>query len=600
MDDIYEPLSLYRDHLKEEHAKNTAVFFEEMVRLSGVDESANVTKVAEIRSLEKHIELASSSRSKWNALKIMVIILVIFAFIGVGLWVIQLFSADALSFKIHPMYGVIFAVVGVSGISLISRKLNPIIRSLDERLAKLKADCDARIAEAWEQLAPLNELYQWDTIAKLVQKTAPNFKLDPFFSRARLNELYKSFGLDDSFNKNKSILFCQSGEIKGNPFVLGETINFQMGSQTYYGSITITWREQQTYTDSQGRTRTRWVTRTQVLTASVEKPAPQYNFDKFLLYGNEAAPDLTFSRSASELSSAGDGMIDKMRIKHKIGKLEKETRKLNGYTIMSNQEFDALFHAVDRNHEIQFRLLFTPLVQQEMLKLLRDKSVGFGDNFSFEKNHKINIIRPAHLTNFDISAAPSIFQNYDLSDARKFFNDYSNNYFRSFFFAFAPLLTIPLYQQHRSHEDIYKDVYGQTASFWEYESIANYHGEARFRHQDSITRNILKTQIAGSAAGATELKVIANGFRGVSHIEYVPVWGGDGKVHNVPVEWIEYIPVSKSSTMVIRETEGLTLQDFEEQSSAADDWQKFFRQWQTKSGQASFRRSIVSIFPSRN
>ena len=311
-----------------------------------------------------------------------------------------------------------------------------------------------------------------------------------------------------------------------------------------------------------------------------------------MVYGNEAAPDLTFSRKPSNIS----GVFEKMKLKHKIAKLEKKTRKLRGFTIMSNHEFDARFHAVDRDNEAQFRLLFTPLAQQEMVRLLRDREVGFGDNFSFSKIRKINIVKPDHLEDTNITAAPSIFQHYELAAARNTFNEYSNRYFRTLFFAFAPLLSIPLYQQSRSHSDTYEDTYGKTASFWEYEAIANFHGSETFKHPESITQNILKTKLSGSGSG-TQLNVTAHGFRSIKRTDYIPVYGGDGKYHNVPVEWIEYISVSRTSLMVLKEADGLTLRDIEQQSQSTKEWQDFFREWQTEPCKCSFCRSIVSYVP---
>ena len=52
------------------------------------------------------------------------------------------------------------------------------------------------------------------------------------------------------------------------------------------------------------------------------------------------------------------------------------------FTEMGNAKFDALFGAVDRNNEVEFRVLFTPLAQKNMLDLLTDKN-HYGDDFYF-------------------------------------------------------------------------------------------------------------------------------------------------------------------------------------------------------------------------
>lgn len=598
-DDVYEPLALYRDRFKAEHADNTAAFFEKLVKRSGVDENANAATVAEIRALDAQLADADSRRSSWKALRALVVIIVVAGFFGLALFILPILSPDIeLPMRVGGLWAAACAAVAVGGIALTTVKLNPAIRFLDERLRLLTERREAKMAEALAQLASLNRLYDWGMIAGLIRQTVPRLALDPYFSRARLDELHRSFGWDDSFNRDKSVLFAQSGEINGNPFVLAETLDFRMCTETYQGSLTISWRERENYTDSNGRTRTRWVTRTQTLYASVDKPAPKYTRKKFLIYGNEAAPNLTFSRNPSDLSDTGDGFIDKWRMKRTVAKLEALSRNLDddsGYTIMSNRQFDALFHAIDRNDEVQFRLLFTPLSQQQMINLLRDKTIGFGDDFTFIKNRMINIVRPAHLATTDITAAPSLFHNYDLAAAREFFNAYSNAYFRALYFSLAPVLTIPLYQQHRSHADIYASVTGKTASFWEHEAIANFHGQRAFKHHESITENLLKTQNARTGAGYTEVAVTANGFRGEHRVDHVSKLGGDGNWHKVPVKWVEYIPVQRTSTLTIRETDGLTLQDYEQQSQTSPDWQAIFRQWRIEPRHASFRRSIVSF-----
>lgn len=593
-DDVYEPLALYRDRFKKEHEENTSTFFESLVRRAGIDEAANRETVATVRSLEKQVSDASASCTRWKFARGLAVTLVAVSAVVTSLFLYQLFSSGTVPQSPGPLSGgVCFAIV-IAGVWLLVKKLNPAIHALDGNLAGLKGQHAEKLREAWTQLAPLNRLYDWGMMAKLIEKTVPRLVVDPFFSRARLGELRESFGWRDEFNDDKSVLCAQSGAIGGSPFVIAETLDFAWGEETYHGSLTISWEELETYRDSKGNTQTRWVTRTETLTASVTKPKPQYYRQKFLVFGNEAAPDLHFSRGPSTLSSAGDGLFDKWRMNRAIKKLDKLSRNLDddsGFTIMANREFDALFQAIDRNHEVQFRLLFTPLAQQQMVTLLKDKSVAYGDDFSFVKAGMVNLVQPAHLAGVDLAAAPELFKNYDLAAARSFFNSFSNDYFKHVFFALAPLLTIPIYQQHRSHADIYKEVYGRKASFWEHEAIANHHGQDAFRHPSSITENILKTR----ADGAGQIAVTAHGFRGEERVAYVEQLGGDGKWHNVPVPWVEYLPVEHTRSLAIRETDGLAFEDFEREAKSSADWQSFFRENDTDASRVSFYHSIASV-----
>jgi hypothetical protein len=549
IEDIYEPLLLFHNTLKEKHARNVAEFFETLVKKSGVKETPNSELVKKIKALEQVLARVQARQLKWKIIRAFVLTLIIGSLIASG-------TALYLHFNDSPIPQLVLivssgAACSVLGIIFLLKKAAPVIKNIQADLAELNQLLAAEMNEAWKQMRPLNDLYAWNMATALVSQTVPRIEFDPFFNRARLQDLKTVFGWDDSFNENKSVLFAQSGAINGNPFVVAETLNFAMGTKIYSGAKTIHWSEWTT--DHTGK-RMR-VTRQETLRATVEKPAPMYSREKFLIYGNEAAPHLIFSRTPSALSNKGDGFFAKMQLKNKIKKLEQFSRNLTDasqFVIMSNREFDALFNATDRNDEIEYRLLFTPLAQQNMVNLLKDTKIGYGDDFIFKKHKMSNIIFPQHLTGIDLSCQPAIFQTYDLATARKIFNEYHNNYFKALYFALAPLLTIPLYQQHRPHKDIYQDVYrGENPAFWEYESLANYYGERKFAHEDSSTKNILKTEALATAEKSENVAVTAYGFKGSERVDYVSVFGGDGHLHNVPVHWIKYTPVAKTSQIVV-------------------------------------------------
>lgn len=534
--DVHEPLEQYSSHFKSAHAANTSAFFEDLVRRSGVDEDANAGTVQELRELEKQAAGAGTVNKWWRFLRGVTVA----AAVAAALYVVAQYSWPWLALPALALAGALYL-------------LNRVINDSDARLKRLREACDAKRAEAWAQMAPLNRLFDWDIVARLMAKTVPRIAFDPYFSNGRMEELRKGFGWHGQLGADHSIVFSHSGVLNGNPFILARTLSHWMGSKTYHGSLQISWTEQ--YRDSQGKWQSR--TRYETLRASIERPFPKYENRTFIVYGNEAAPDLVFSRNPSKLSKLEDGLFDKWRKNRAIKKLEAKSRDVgegNTFTVMSNREFDALFDATDRNHEVQFRLLFTPLAQQEMLKLLKDNVAGYGDTFLFEKTNMINVVEPGHMRQTDISGAPENFHGYELAHSRRFFNGYHNDFFRSFYFGIAPLLAIPLYQQHRPHADIYKDTYSHKPCFWEHEAIANYHGEAAFNHPECVTRSILKTAMQHEADGSQKVRVTASGFRSVARTHYVSVYGGDGHSHRVPVYWDEYFEVENSADMLVKET----------------------------------------------
>jgi len=567
-DDILEPVDLYGTVLKEAHARNVSEFFEDLVKRSGVDEQANAKTVEEVRILEEKIEKANTSSNGWQSLRAVLYlascICCILAFI----------YRENVAISVGYLVGALVSVVPIWW------KLNARIKSVKERLTNLKEQLDERLQEAWKQMAPLNQLYHWGMFAELVQQTVPLIKLDPYFSNGRLNELRESFGWTDQFNQNSSLIFSHSGELNGNPLVIGRNLKHWMGTKTYTGYLRIHWKKSGKKEE-------------ETLSADVVKPFPEYLEDAFVIYGNEAAPELTFTREPSNHSGLGDDVISGWQKALATKKLEAKSRDMkDDFTIMSNREFDTLFSATDRDHEVQFRLLFSALAQQEMVKLLKDKSVGYGDDFAFIKAKMINLVQPSHMAETDISSDPAKFHAYELQNARKVFNEYQNDLFKSVFFGIAPLLTIPLYQQHRSHADIYRDVYGRSSSFWEHESIANYFGESRFRHPECVTRSILKTHAKSKSDGTHVVSVKAFGFTGIDRVDYVRVLGGDGNHHSVPVEWVEYIPVSQDSEMVLQDRAhfGPTT----ETPTTDDDWQEALQSHGVDPEQVVLRRSIIA------
>lgn len=287
IDDVHEPLGQYSSQFKAAHINHTSDFFEDLVRQSGVDENANIKTVRELRELEKQAAGAGSTNKWWRILRGVTIAAAVLAalYIFANYW--------------WPWLALPAVVFGVA-----VYMLNRVINDSDAQLKRLREACDAKRAVAWGQMAPLNRLFDWDIVAKLMAKTVPRIAFDPYFSNGRMQELQNTFGWSGHLGEAHSIVFSHSGVLNGNPFILARTLSHWMGSKTYHGSLQISWTEQ--YRNSQGKWETR--TRHETLHASIERPFPEYENQTFIVYGNEAAPDLVFSRHPSKLSKLEDGL----------------------------------------------------------------------------------------------------------------------------------------------------------------------------------------------------------------------------------------------------------------------------------------------------
>ena len=543
IEDVYEPLARYRDEFREKFARLAREKFKELTQKSKVDVSANRALVKEIRALQSNADSARSKKTCYGWLMAI-------GLIGAAVAMAIIVAVGGSGPEVQSWCGIGIAAGLVLGCAMIPR-----YRAAARLLANLESQIASKQSVAWEQMEPLNRLYTWDITTKLIEATIPRLEFDPYFAADRLADLHRHFGWNDSFNDGKSVIFAQSGVINGNPFAFGHYLEMEWGEKTYEGTKEISWTEWEE--DANGKTRP--VHRHETLRAHVTKPIPVYNEQKLLVYGNDAAPNLSFSRQPSGLTGTEKELWGKIRKKWRLNRLEAYSRNLDddsNFTLMSNHEFETWFHAKDRDNEVEFRMLFTPVAQTQMLNLMKDTTVGFGDDFTFVKKQKINVLFSKHLNAATIDTDPSRFHNWDYDGAAKFFVSFNEQYFKDAYFALAPLLSIPLYQQTRTHKDIWKGVLGRPASsFWEHEAAANYHGEDKFKHPSCITRSILKTEVVRLDGDESTVAVTAYGYRGVERVDYKEVRGGDGNWHDVPVKWIEHLPVQRTSNMCLSESE---------------------------------------------
>lgn len=571
---IYAPVSEFDKVFRDKHKENVSNYFEELVKKSQVDEAANRATVEIIENQKSKLEIFKNQLSNKNGLKVFLIVLiVIFLIVGLVL-TIDLFNPLTLLENLPGIVSYIgvplsFALSALF-IYLIVTKINKAIKNLANIIKKEQDILETNLKMAWSQMASLNSLFDWNMTGELIEKTIPLLDFDPYYRAERADYMFNKYGVPPSLSKDQSVEFVQSGQIFGNPFLLMRVLKHNLGTKTYTGTLTITWTETMTVNG-----KTQVVTRTQTLTASVTKPCPYYHDQEMVLYCNDAAPNLSFTRNPSKANGMSDKEIERY-VRRKEDELAKKTRKAlekgKNFQAMSNSEFELLWGAYDRDNELEYRLLFTPLAQTELLNIIKDKKVGFGDDFTFKKEKQVNYVIPGHLQSFDLDASPDNYQHYDLEVIRKRFNDYNNEYFRHFYFAMAPILAIPLYQHHKSHEYIYRDVYPQKMASYDHEAHVNALNSAQLVHPESRTRNILKTEVIGRDGDLDKVLVTSYGYKTINRTDYVPMRGGDGRMHSVPVHWVEYIPVEHNSKVYIKIKDDLTRPAFEQNIATNNEW----------------------------
>ena len=535
--DIYDPLkeyvNVYRDKFKEVAEKT----FAELAAEAQVDVGKNRETCRRIYSEEDSLSKVMTS-IRWQ--KVWRVLLWLCVAVG---FIVGFTMYDVLDYVDLLIVG--FVIFGALG--LLFTDINPKIKEMKSERDKLTAKVDKLKKEAWQQMAPLNNLYDWDVLTRMMTKAVPRLEFDPYFTTQRLADLKATYGWSDSFNAGRSVVYSHSGLINGNPFVICRTRKMEMGTKTYYGEKTIHWTTEET--DSDGKTRT--VHHSETLVASVTAPYPEYFEKTRLIYGNTAAPDLIFYRKQSGLADSEGSLKFKMK-RHSLRKKSRDLSNAD-FAMMTNEEFEVAFDTSNRNNNQQYALLFTPLAQESMMNLLKDDKVGFGDDFDFGKQRMINVIFSNHMQSLNLDMNPQQYKGFDYDKAEADFYAINSRYFRAIYFCFAPLLCVPMYQQIRPQEDIYGRNMQQHSSFWEHEALANFWGQGRFKHPSCVTNCILKTEQLQTIGDNSTIKVNAYGYRTEQHLEYVSKWGGDGHLHHVPVYWDEYLPVTGSGMIYLKE-----------------------------------------------
>jgi len=547
--EAFHPITAYRDQFAPNYHRHSQQLFQGMVERAGIDVDANEVLNLRIDKLSGELSSRQKILNKFKAQRV-------FAILGSILAAASPFIFNAIVQNqgqyLLPIgwIGAAVAATGLAGLAVrAAMLLTNRIQPLREQVATDTAQKAQYIAEATAGLAPLAGTYQWNMLDPLAEQSLPGLKLDPYVPSSRENDLFVNYGLQQPVGPDSSVTSTQSGTFNDNPFVILQTLNYEMGQKTYTGSLVISWIEMETYTDSNGRLRTRPVTRTQTLVAQVVKPFPTYWPDALVIMGTEAAPQLSFSRAPNKLSAL-EGKKAERKVNREVKRLEKQARNTtqdNNFTLTANQDFDALFHAINRNDEVHFRVLFTPAAQQQMVELMREKQHGYGDNFEFRKEGSVIVLRPQHLINNDLTAVPippaGSSEQYNLAHQQAGFTARAGAQFRDQYHALAPILAIPLLHEPRTTPATEPTA---VPAQWEAEANANYRA-AEFNHPESVTENILK--VMPSVTDPNEFRVTSSGFRGEERLDFVPTLGGDGRIHAVPVPWVEYRPVHRDSIM---------------------------------------------------
>ena len=513
---IYNPQEEFDSKFKDLHLETTKKYIDELVARSGVNVEENRKTVKEHDKLKENISKIKRKYNLWRFLRVLMIITLVL-------------------------------------IPLVIIKITPKIRALRNEIRQADAKISELFALAESQMAPLNALFSDRDALNIIESTIPMLSFAPCFSVEQEENMIINYDFDDYNDNERTTIDVLAGNYNENPFLFENILVHKMGVETYHGYKTIFWTE--TYRGSDGKTQTR--TRSQTLHATVIKPKPFYSTKVLLNYCAQGGPELSFTRDATHLERKSDKEIDRY-VKKGEKKLKKMTDKAikenRDFVSMSNSDFEVLFDALDRTDEVQFRTLFTPLAQTNMVDLIRSKT-GYGDDFNFIKQNRTNKIVTQHSQGRALSLLPCDYYSHSFDVIRESFINKNTDYFKAVYFDFAPLWAIPIYQERPVHSLKPIPDYSQKYSYKECEALSNKVSAKYVVHPDTRTEAILKSSFVRSENGVDEISVSAYSYGIIPRIDFIPVRGDDGRWHSVPVPWDDYIPLKARNNFFVADKE---------------------------------------------
>ena len=513
---IYNPLSEYESTFRERHRAHTDAFFEDLVRQSGVNAEENRTTVAEYRKVRDSVVELRKKLNLWRFLRVLMILTLIL-------------------------------------IPLVILKITPKIRGLRARIEEAEAKAEELLTLAYRQMEPLNRLFTDRDAIRIMESTIPLLSFAPYFSAEQEQNMAVNYDYCEQEDREQSTIDVLAGSYHENPFVFEKNLIHTMGTEVYHGYKTIHWTE--SYRGSDGKRHTRH--RTQTLHATLTKPKPFYHTQVKLHYCAQGGPDLSFTRDASHLDRKSEKELER-HVKRGEKRLKKKTdeaiRENRDFISMSNTDFEVLFDALDRTDEVQFRTLFTPLAQTNMVDLIVSQS-GYGDDFDFIKKKRTNTVITKHSQGRDVTLDPKGYTSYSFDEIREKFSTKNIDFFKAVYFDFAPLWAIPMYQDRPVHSLDPLPDYKATYSDEECEVLANMAGREHVAHPATRTRVIVKSSFVKNENKADEVRIAAYSYDIDKRVDFVPVHGGDGRWHNVPVPWDDYRPLEATNTFFVAQEE---------------------------------------------
>ena len=536
MKEILEPIKEYENY-KKQYLNLVQDAIERIKEKSNIDIASNHETIKNYNNACNKTKLYLD---KWYFFDNLFIALNIIAIVfGVLTLVGGVFLALHYTKNIPLLYGIIFffffPVLAIATLLLNFFEIKKIVKTHNDKKYEWEKVSQEYLKQAWLQMSDFNKLLE-DTIPnKLFNQLGTVISLSNIYSGASEEYLLKNCKLPKSLD-DRTTIDIVAGSIAENPFVTYRERTVKWENYRYTASIVVNWVVPMR--DAQGRIVP--CERSQVLTGYIDAPIPVYSDSEQLVYANNAAPDLNFSGYNSYPPKGA--LRYKIYINHNSKRIKTEYQ--NSIVLMSDMEFETLFSAVNRDNEDQFRILFTPLAQKNVIKYVKNRKDYFA--CSLIKRGKLNYLSSYSFKWYKMYG-DRCFKSYSYDETVQNFKQYCNDFFYYTYFSLVPLLNIPIYQQLKPNkEDINVD---EKFNFSErqVEMLANLLDYKFLANNDCATKIISKIEFSQKCGAVDVVNIKGNGYRKSPRVTNVLVGCDDGNCYNVAVPWYEYEEVCKTN-----------------------------------------------------
>ncbi len=155
--DIYDPLTEYQKVFRDRFKRIVEQTFDELAKEADVDVKANRITCSKIFSKNVDLSLLNSQIFRWKTWGVLLIIAAV-----AGIVAMTVFWED-----LTDLGKCIIALVVFADAVFLLKKVSPLLSELKSERDELCNVIDELTREAWNQMAPLNRLYDWDILTRM-------------------------------------------------------------------------------------------------------------------------------------------------------------------------------------------------------------------------------------------------------------------------------------------------------------------------------------------------------------------------------------------------------------------------------------------------